>query len=173
MDEAPETIARSVNRNMRQFYATRCASSMPPRRARSAVPIVVFFDGTDYWLADGFHRIAAAKAALLDEVEVEVRQGRLRDAKWFSFSVNAEHGYARSRDDVARTLKAIFDDAEWRTIPLREIAQHTRIPEITVRRHHEKLSASVAQIAKPATRTVTRGGTSYTAPLRHFPKCYP
>jgi hypothetical protein len=74
--------------------------------ARSAVPITVFFDGTDYWLADGFHCVAAAKTAALAEVEVEVRQGTLRDARWFSFGVNAEHGYARSKDDVARILKA-------------------------------------------------------------------
>ena len=62
---------------------------------------------------------------------------------------------------AARILKAIFEDEEWRTVPLREIARHTRIPEVTVRRHHEKLSASVAQIAKPAKRKVKRKGKTY------------
>lgn len=94
--------------------------------ARSAAPITVFFDGTDYWLGDGYHRIAAAKTAALTEVAVEVRPGTVRDAKWFSFGVNAEHGYARDKNDVARILKAIFADAEWRAIPINQIAKHFR-----------------------------------------------
>ena len=94
---------------------------------------------------------------------LEVRQGTLRDAKWFSFGVNAEHGYARSKEDVARILRAIFEDTEWRTTPIAEIARHTRIPESTVRWHYNKTASSqVAKIAKPTARTVTRGGKSYT-----------
>jgi hypothetical protein len=152
-----------VNESVVERYAEAMAAGLWDF-TRSASPIVVFFDGTDYWLGDGFHRIAAAKTATLAEVEAEVRQGTLRDAKWFSFGVNAEHGYARSKEDVARILKAIFADAEWRTIPLREIARHTRIPKSTVADYHERHCTSVrpGQIAKPAARTVTRGGTSYT-----------
>lgn len=64
---------------------------------------------------------------------------------------------------MARILKTIFEDAEWRTIPINRIAKHTRIPLTTVHRHHEKYAASFPpeKIAKPATRTVTRGGQTY------------
>jgi hypothetical protein len=37
-----------------------------------------------------------------------------------------------------------------------------RIPLTTVHDYHKRLSERTAQIAKPAARTVTRGGTSYT-----------
>ena len=38
-------------------------------------PVVVFYDGTSYWLADGFHRIRAAEQAGRDEIACEVHQG--------------------------------------------------------------------------------------------------
>jgi hypothetical protein len=122
--------------------------------AKSSTPITVFFDGENHWVADGFHRVAAAKKARLDEVKVEVRQGTLRDARWFSFSVNAEHGHARSKEDVARILKSIFEDEGWRAIPLREIDRHTRIPLTTVHDHYKSLSVRPEQIEKPAVRKV-------------------
>jgi len=37
--------------------------------------IVVFHDGTDYWLSDGFHRYEAAKKAKLDSVKSRIRPG--------------------------------------------------------------------------------------------------
>lgn len=40
--------------------------------------------------------------------------------------------------------------------------RHTRIPLTTVHDYHKRLSVRVEQIAKPAARTVTRGGKSYT-----------
>ena len=43
-------------------------------------PVVVFHDGAEYWLADGFHRVRAAENAGLDTVAADVRQGTRRDA---------------------------------------------------------------------------------------------
>jgi uncharacterized ParB-like nuclease family protein len=41
-------------------------------------PITVFYDGTDYWLADGFHRIAAVQQRGIDEVECDVDRARAK-----------------------------------------------------------------------------------------------
>ena len=51
-------------------------------------PVVVFYDGSKYWLADGFHRVEAAKSLGLVEIAADVRQGTLEDAKWYSYSAN-------------------------------------------------------------------------------------
>ena len=46
-------------------------------------PAVVFFDGSTYWLADGFHRTHAHKVAERQSIECDVRQGTRRDAILF------------------------------------------------------------------------------------------
>src|SRR6266571_9080734 len=42
--------------------------------------ILVFRDGQSYWLADGFHRVSAARQAGLTELPAEVQEGTKRDA---------------------------------------------------------------------------------------------
>jgi len=44
-------------------------------------PVTVFFDGVEYWLADGFHRLFALKANGASLVEVDVRAGTVEDAQ--------------------------------------------------------------------------------------------
>src|SRR5881275_36847 len=57
---------------------------------------VVFYDGKDYWLASGFHRIGSARLAGLDEIPVDIRQGTQRDAILFSCGTNTDHGLRRT-----------------------------------------------------------------------------
>jgi hypothetical protein len=42
-------------------------------------PVIIYFDGRKYWLADGFHRIAAALVLGREIVLSEVRQGTLAE----------------------------------------------------------------------------------------------
>jgi len=58
-------------------------------------PIIVFKDGDDYWLADGFYRVYAALAAGQTEIEAEVRDGNRRDALLFAVGANSKHGLRR------------------------------------------------------------------------------
>src|SRR5689334_5963689 len=76
-------------------------------------PVVVFHDGQDYWLADGFHRFTAADGAGLTHIEADVRQGTQRDAILYSVGANAEHGVRRSNDDKRRSVQRLLDDPEW------------------------------------------------------------
>ena len=61
--------------------------------------VLVFYDGQDYWLADGFHRIHAAHKAELTQIAVEVRQGSRREAVLYSVGANANHGLRRTNAD--------------------------------------------------------------------------
>lgn len=77
-------------------------------------PVVAFYDGSAYWLADGFHRVTAAKSAGLSELEADVRQGTRRDAILFSVGANAAHGLRRTNADKRRAVETLLRDEEWR-----------------------------------------------------------
>jgi hypothetical protein len=62
-------------------------------------PIVVFYDGTDHWLSDGFHRHAAAEKAGLHSLKAEIRQGPCRDAILHAVGANTTHGLRRTNAD--------------------------------------------------------------------------
>ena len=87
-------------------------------------PLDVFFDGRDYWLADGFRRFSAARAIGLKVFECIVHGGDARQAKWFGFGSNRTHGERRGRCEVFRILKAILRDEEWAKLPQAQIAEH-------------------------------------------------
>lgn len=69
-------------------------------------PIVVFFDGNDYWLADGFHRVGAFTHARKTEIPGLVFDGSLKDAIRYALSANAKNGQRRTRDDLRRCYEA-------------------------------------------------------------------
>ena len=76
-------------------------------------PVLVFYDGQDYWLADGFHRIHAAHKAELTQLAVEVRQGSRREAVLYSVGANAYHGLRRTNADKQRAAETLLRDEEW------------------------------------------------------------
>lgn len=83
------------------------------RFAVALPPVTVFFDGSEFWLADGFHRYHAHRAAGAMEIEAEVREGTRRDAILFSVGANASHGLRRSNEDKRKAVKTLLADAEW------------------------------------------------------------
>lgn len=85
--------------------------------------IVVFFDGSDHWLADGFHRYHAHAAARKATINVDIRPGTRREAVLFSVGANSTHGLRRTNDDKRRAVKTMLDDAEWSQWSDREIAK--------------------------------------------------
>jgi ParB-like nuclease domain len=89
-------------------------------------PVVVFYDGTSYWLSDGFHRVEAAWSIGLSEIAASVRQGTRRDAVLYSVGVNATHGLRRTSADKRRAIMTLLSDEEWSQWSDREIARQTR-----------------------------------------------
>src|SRR5436190_10967832 len=45
------------------------------QRGEKIAPVIVRFDGHQYWLADGFHRVAAAKRLGQREILAEIEPG--------------------------------------------------------------------------------------------------
>ncbi|HZZ76905.1 MAG TPA: ParB/RepB/Spo0J family partition protein [Gemmataceae bacterium] len=76
-------------------------------------PVVVFEDGDDLWMADGFHRLEAHLAAGLTEISAEIRHGSKRDALLYSAGANHTHGLRRSNADKRQAIKLLLEDEEW------------------------------------------------------------
>lgn len=85
-------------------------------------PIDVFFDGKEYWLADGFHRWHGARAAHLDELPASIHNGTQRDAILFAVGANATHGLKRTNEDKRQAVMLLLNDAEWSKWSNRSIA---------------------------------------------------
>ncbi len=86
-------------------------------------PVTVFHDGTDLWLADGFHRIEGARLAGLETVPADVHTGTQRDAHLYAIGANQTHGLRRSIEDKRQAVRALLDDPEWSNWSDREIAK--------------------------------------------------
>lgn len=76
-------------------------------------PVVIFYDGSEYWMADGFHRYRAAESIQRGLLECDVRQGTQRDAILYSVGANDTHGMRRSNADKRRAVLKLLNDTEW------------------------------------------------------------
>lgn len=86
-------------------------------------PLVVFYDGSAYWLADGFHRYEAYARSNAHDVTADVRQGTQRDAILYGVGANASHGLRRTNDDKRRAVMVLLNDPEWSKWSARDIAR--------------------------------------------------
>ncbi len=108
-------------------------------------PITVYFDGSDYWLADGFHRINAARSAGEENILADIRRGTLTDALWYSFSANKAHGLRRSNEDKQRAVTAALRHSACSGLSDREIGRHVGVDHKTVGVWREKLNGEIPQ----------------------------
>lgn len=171
LDGGTQTRAR-IRDEIIEEYAEDMKSGAP------FPPLIVFHDGKDYWLGDGFHRWGAAMALKLDSIECEIRQGTLKDAQWYSFSANKSNGMRRTNDDKVRAAKSALRHSSER--PDIEIARHVGVSNTMVSKYRAELEAAgeinkdahlstvercaddddPAESGQPA-RVVTRKGKSY------------
>ncbi len=98
--------------------------------------VVAYYDGTDYWLGDGFHRVAAFRDAFTDtarKIPVDVRAGTRRDAILHAAGANANHGLRRTPADKRRSVETLLRDSVWVTWSDREIAKACNVSHEFVR----------------------------------------
>lgn len=128
-------------------------------------PAVAFFDGKEYWLADGFHRYHAHKTNKKASMVCNIINGTVRDAILYSYSANTKHGLPLSTEDKRRIVKEIFDDFEWGTLYDREIAKICNVSHTFVSKIRESMGIESAY-KKPASGNVAtqKPGKSTKAP---------
>lgn len=128
-------------------------------------PVVLFYDGTDYWLGDGFHRVEARRR-LKDEgqggiIAVDLRQGTRRDAVLFAAQANASHGLRRSADDKRRAVMCLLNDEEWGKWSDREIARRCHVsPTLVGKLRGEVVTVHVDSEPVERTYTTKHGNTA-------------
>lgn len=123
-------------------------------------PAVVYFDGKEYWLADGFHRIEAWRRVGRTDIPTDVRQGDRRRAILHSVAANTAHGLRRTNEDKRRAVMTLLEDAEWGKWSDREIARQCRVHHSTVSKMRAEVTGEIASDSK---RTyTTKHGTTAT-----------
>jgi hypothetical protein len=106
-------------------------------------PIVVFYDGNDYWLGDGFHRVSAARKIDRETIVAEIRQGTARDATLHGIGSNAVHGLRRTQADKRRAVERLLKDPEWARWSDRKIAEVAKVDHKTVGTMRRELSGEI------------------------------
>jgi hypothetical protein len=130
-------------------------------------PVVAFFDGVVYWLADGFHRYHAHRRAGREAIAVDVHDGGLREAILYSVGANTEHGLRRTNEDKRKAVETLLNHEiasldengnPWNNC---EIARRCHVDEGTVRNYRKNLSSEIPKMEAPD-RLVKRGNSVYT-----------
>ena len=128
-------------------------------------PVTVFFDGTDYWLADGFHRYHAHRKMNRKEITADVHEGGQREAILFAVGANSEHGQRRTALDKHKavvtmlTNKLVINGDDGAARSDREIARLCKVHYTTVGRIRKELSGATHRI--DTNRQVKRGSSVY------------
>lgn len=76
-------------------------------------PVSVFWDGSTYWLSDGFIRFEAHKLVNFQTISADIRSGTRRDAILFAIECNAHHGETLARAERVTSAKKLLLDPEW------------------------------------------------------------
>ena len=124
-------------------------------------PVTVYFDGTEFWMADGFHRLLAVKRNGQKHIAADVKKGTREDAAWEACSANQTHGLRRTRADkrkaVTLALKLHSEMSD------EAVARHVGVCREYVCRMRRECSAQGVTKSHPERRIGT-DGKSYSLP---------
>jgi len=130
------------------------------KEGTSFKPITVFHDGSDYWLAAGFHRYFAQKKNNVTAIDVEVKEGTVDDALIFSLGSNRDHGIQTTPEDNRYAVGII--KKKWANWTNTMIAKHLGISSMTVGRI---LKSEPAQ-EEPEEKVYERAGKEVKVPTK-------
>jgi uncharacterized ParB-like nuclease family protein len=136
--------------------------------------IVVFNDGADNWLADGFHRYHAHQRAGKASIVADVRSGTLLDAKLYAVGSNSNHGLRRTNEDKRRAVLMVLEEPAWADWSDRKIADACGVshpfvaairnpPMAAKQQEHRDLSAAkkAGKVESDSTRDIPQSGIGF------------
>ena len=129
-------------------------------------PVIVYFDGTIHWLADGFHRYLAAKRLGRPSILAEVNAGGRTDALRHALGANATNGVYRTNDDKRNAAEIALE--EWPELANPVIAEICRVSVELVRRRRTELTQA-GRLQKPE-RVTGRDGKEYPSQIERQPR---
>jgi hypothetical protein len=122
-------------------------------------PVVVFFDGKDRWLADGFHRYFGAKTAGLKSILEKIIPGTNQHAFEYSLGANHSHGLKRTNADKRHAVELALKNAVLGKQSDNAIAQACAVSTSFVGDVRRAIFSPTKDA--PAQKTVTRNGKTY------------
>ena len=140
----------SIKEDLVERYAEKMAegSAFPPG--------IAFFDGKEYWLADGFHRYHALRKNKRASMVCRIVNGTLREAILFSKSANALHGMPMTLEDRKHNAVEMMNDFEWGQWGDREIAAACDLSHPTVTKLRKTLGIPKPDVIKYRNKTTGR-----------------
>jgi hypothetical protein len=123
-------------------------------------PALVYIINDQYWLVDGYHRVAAAKVNNLESIVCEIRSGTLLDAAWMGYASNRQHGLRRSNADKRRSVLRALVHPKGQKLSDRQISRHCGVHHDTVGRWRRELQRA-GRIRHINERISVRGSSSY------------
>lgn len=129
------------------------------REGKELTAVVIFNDGKDYWLADGFHRVHAYRAAGKSQIPANIRQGTQQDALLYAAGANDTHGLRRSPEDKRECVRMILAVPEWASRSDNWIAGACKVSQPFVGKVRASLTYNViSQPDQPPPEPETRTG---------------
>lgn len=130
--------------------------------AKADIPAIVVFhdkESDQFYLADGHHRVAAAKKAGLTKLDAIIKQGTILDALLYGARSNHTHGEPLTNDDKRHTVARFLAIPEWRKKSDRWIATAAQVnPHLVakVRKSLPKEQQSTVRESKDGTTRDTK-----------------
>ena len=107
------------------------------QRGEKFPPLEVFDDGENLWLADGWHRLAAAKKAGLLKAPCLVRKGGFKEAAWAAFGANISHGLRRTNADKRMVVTLALAHEKAAKLSNLQLANYLGVSEAMIRQHRD------------------------------------
>jgi len=114
-------------------------------------PVIVFHDGVEYYLADGFHRYFATLKIKGKGIAADIINGTLREAILYSLKANQLHGLRPSTNDKRKSVMTMLSDPVWKEWADRNIARHCGVSHVFVAKMRKELAGGEVQTTRKYT----------------------